>query len=99
MTERIDLTADCDTEANRRIHWTETVEQSYYFPMATTTVTIPDDLHKSLKQIADDEHRSLNATMIVAMTHYVQNRDRRAAIRAMAAEIARRDREILDGLA
>lgn len=67
--------------------------------MATTTVTLPDDLHDSLKQVAAAEHRSANATIIVAVAEYVRNHDKKAAVRAIANEVAQRHRELLDRLA
>jgi predicted transcriptional regulator len=62
-------------------------------------ITLPDPLHDSLKAVASAEHRSANATIVVAVAQYIQARDKRAAVRAMAADIARRDRELLDRLA
>ena len=32
--------------------------------MTTTTVTLPDELHASLKKVAEAEHRSANATIV-----------------------------------
>jgi predicted transcriptional regulator len=64
-----------------------------------TTVNLPDDLHASLKKVADAEHRSANATIVVAVAEYVRNHDKRAAVRAIAAEIATRHRDLLDRLA
>ncbi|MER7006882.1 Arc family DNA-binding protein [Dactylosporangium sp. NPDC000555] len=67
--------------------------------MVTTTVTLPGELHDSLKQVAAAEHRSANATIVVAVAQYVQNHDKKAAVGAIAAEIAERHRELLDRLA
>ncbi|HET8680426.1 MAG TPA: Arc family DNA-binding protein [Micromonosporaceae bacterium] len=64
-----------------------------------TTVNLPDDLHASLKQVADAEHRSANATIIVAITEYVSRHDKRAKVRALAADVAERHKELLDRLA
>jgi predicted transcriptional regulator len=64
-----------------------------------TTVNLPDDLHASLKQVAEAEHRSANATIIVAITEYVSRHDKRAKVRALAGEVAERHRELLDRLA
>lgn len=67
--------------------------------MTTTTVTLPDELHASLKKVAEAEHRSANATIVVAVEQYVQARNKRAAVQAIAAEVADRHRELLDRLA
>ncbi|MGI5245146.1 Arc family DNA-binding protein [Dactylosporangium sp. CA-139066] len=67
--------------------------------MTTTTVTLPDELHDSLKQVAAAEHRSANATIVCAVAEYVQNHDKRASVRLIAAEVAAKHRELLDRLA
>jgi predicted transcriptional regulator len=64
-----------------------------------TTITFPDVLHESLKRVATEEHRSVNATVVVAVTQYVGSHDKRAIVRVMAAEIARKHRGLLDRLA
>jgi predicted transcriptional regulator len=64
-----------------------------------TTVNLPDDLHASLKQVAEAEHRSANATIIIAVTEYVSRHDKRTQVRALAAEVAQRHGELLDRLA
>jgi predicted transcriptional regulator len=64
-----------------------------------TTVNLPDELHAALKQIADDEHRSMNATIVVAVEQYVAVRSHRAKVRELAADVAQRDAELLDRLA
>lgn len=64
-----------------------------------TTITFPDPLHDSLKRVAHEEHRSINATVVVAVTQYVGSHDQRAVVRLMAAEIVRKRRELFDRLA
>ena len=64
-----------------------------------TTVNLPDDLHASLKQVAEAEHRSANATIIIAVTEYVSRHDKKAKVRALAAEVAEHHKELLDRLA
>jgi predicted transcriptional regulator len=64
-----------------------------------TTLNLPDDLHAALKRIADDEHRSMNATILVAVEQYVAVRNHRSKVRELAADVARRDAELLDRLA
>jgi predicted transcriptional regulator len=64
-----------------------------------TTVNLPDDLHASLKQVAEVEHRSANATIVIAVAEYISRHDKRAKVRALAAEIAQRHSELLERLA
>jgi predicted transcriptional regulator len=70
----------------------------YDGPMVTT-LSLPDDLHAQLRAVADEEHRSVNATIVVAVERYVGDRNRRSRVRELAAEVARRDAELLDRLA
>jgi predicted transcriptional regulator len=64
-----------------------------------TTVNLPDELHERLKQLADDEHRSMNATIVVAVAEYVSARSRRARVRDLAGDVVQRDAELLRRLA
>jgi len=64
-----------------------------------TTVNLPDELHALLKQVADQERRSMNATILMAVEHYVAERSHRARVRDLATEVARQDAELLDRLA
>jgi predicted transcriptional regulator len=64
-----------------------------------TTVNLPSELHAALKRIADDEHRSMNATILVAVEQYVAARSHRSTVRRLAADVAQRDAELLDRLA
>ena len=67
--------------------------------MTVTTLNLPDELHAALKELAAEEHRSVNATLIVAAEEYVQRQRRRTRVRASAEKIAEMDRELLDRLA
>lgn len=64
-----------------------------------TTVNLPDELHAALKHVADEEHRSMNATILVALEQYVAARSHRTKVRELASEVARRDAELLGRLA
>jgi len=64
-----------------------------------TTVNLPDDLHGDLKRVAEAEHRSANATIVMAIAEYVEKRTRHNAVQRLAADIAVRDHELLDRLA
>jgi hypothetical protein len=75
-----------------------TLWKRYDFHMVTT-ISLPDELHAALKRIADDEHRSMNATILVAVEQYVAARSHRAKVRELAVDVARRDSELLDRLA
>ena len=43
-----------------------------------TTVNLPDELHALLKQVADQERRSMNATILMAVEQYVADLAARA---------------------
>jgi predicted transcriptional regulator len=64
-----------------------------------TTVNLPDGLHERLKQLAEQEHRSMNATIVVAIEEYVSTRSHRARVRDLARDVADRDAELLRRLA
>ena len=64
-----------------------------------TTVNLPDELHASLKKVAEAERRSANATIVVAVAEYVSRRDKRSKVQALATEVAERHAELLDRLA
>lgn len=64
-----------------------------------TTLNLPDDLHAQLKALAEEEHRSMNATILVAVERYVEENGRRARVRNLAGEVAQRDAELLGRLA
>jgi predicted transcriptional regulator len=64
-----------------------------------TTVSLPDGLHERLKQLADEEHRSMNATIVVAIEEYISAHSHRARVRDIASEIAGRHAELLRRLA
>lgn len=64
-----------------------------------TTVNLPDGLHERLKQLAEREHRSMNATIVVAIEAYVEARSHRDRVRDLAREVAERDAELLRRLA
>ncbi|ASW56034.1 Arc family DNA-binding protein [Plantactinospora sp. KBS50] len=64
-----------------------------------TTVNLPDDLHERLKQLAEHERRSMNATIVVAVEEYVSAHSRRDRVRDLAREVSERDAELLRRLA
>jgi predicted transcriptional regulator len=64
-----------------------------------TTVNLPEELHAELKQVADEDRRSMNATIVVAVEQYVAARSHRARVRELAKDVADRDAELLDRLA
>ncbi len=64
-----------------------------------TTLNLPDALHRKLKKLAESEHRSVNATILVALERYIEESTHRAKVAAAAREVATRDAELLDRLA
>ncbi|MDT5029437.1 MAG: hypothetical protein QOE61_5863, partial [Micromonosporaceae bacterium] len=45
-----------------------------------TTVNLPNELHERLKELAEHEHRSMNATIVVAVEEYVSTRSHRSRV-------------------
>jgi predicted transcriptional regulator len=64
-----------------------------------TTLNLPDELHAKLKSLAEAEHRSVNATILVAVERYIEDSAHRAKVAAAARDVAVRDKELLDRLA
>jgi predicted transcriptional regulator len=64
-----------------------------------TTLNLPDQLHEQLKTLAEEEHRSMNATILVAVERYIEERGHRARVRDLARDVAQRDADLLDRLA
>lgn len=60
-----------------------------------TTLNLPDQLHEQLKALADEEHRSMNATILVAVERYVESRSHRSRVRELALDVSHRDAELL----
>ena len=60
-----------------------------------TTVNLPDQLHEQLKALAEEEHRSMNATILVAVERYVADRGHRSRVRELALDVSVRDAELL----
>lgn len=60
-----------------------------------TTLNLPDQLHEQLKALAEEEHRSMNATILVAVERYVEDRSHRSRVRELALDVSRRDAELL----
>ena len=64
-----------------------------------TTVSLPEELHAKLKAVAEAEHRSMNATILVAVEQYVTDRDHQSRVRELGLDVANRDAELLRRLA
>ncbi|WP_432832539.1 ribbon-helix-helix domain-containing protein [Dactylosporangium sp. CA-092794] len=61
-------------------------------------MTLPDELLADLKQVAEAEHRSVDATIVAAIAQYVQAHDKWVAVQAIAAEVSARHGDLLDRL-
>lgn len=64
-----------------------------------TTLNLPDELHAALRSLAEAEHRSVNATILVALERYIEESAHKAKVTAAAREVAVRHAELLDRLA
>jgi predicted transcriptional regulator len=63
------------------------------------TIDIPDELATALKELATIEHRSVNATLIVAAEQYVQRNSQRTQVAQAAQRVMDLNGELLDRLA
>jgi hypothetical protein len=59
------------------------------------TLDLPDHLHEQLSALAEEERRSMNATIVVAVERYLTDRGHGSRVRELARDIARRDAELL----
>jgi predicted transcriptional regulator len=64
-----------------------------------TTVSLPDELHAALRQLADEQRRPMNQIVVEALGRFVAEHEHRARVDAATAEIVARDAELLDRLA
>jgi predicted transcriptional regulator len=64
-----------------------------------TTLNLPDELHAALKSLAEAEHRSVNATILVAVERYIEDSAHKTKVVTAAREVAVRDAELLNRLA
>lgn len=64
-----------------------------------TTVNLPDGLLERITELAEQEHRSVDATIVDAIEEYVSARSRRSRVRELARDVAERDVELLRRLA
>ncbi|MBB2909765.1 putative transcriptional regulator [Streptosporangium becharense] len=58
---------------------------------------LPDETHRRLRAVADEDDTSLNAEIVVAIEEYLERRQT-SAVRAIARKVAKRDAELLDRL-
>jgi predicted DNA-binding protein len=58
---------------------------------------LPDETHRRLRAVADDDGNSLNAEILIAIEEHLE-RKQNSAVRAIARKVARRDAELLDRL-
>jgi hypothetical protein len=58
---------------------------------------LPDETHRRLRAVADDDGNSLNAEIVIAIEEHLE-RKQNSAVRAIARKVAQRDAELLDRL-
>ena len=58
---------------------------------------LPDEIHSRLRIVAEEDGKSLNAEIVVAIEEYLQ-RKQTNTVRAIARKVAQRDAELLDRL-
>ncbi|MEV6861904.1 Arc family DNA-binding protein [Streptosporangium subroseum] len=55
---------------------------------------LPDETHRRLRAVADDDGNSLNAEIVIAIEEHLE-RKQNSAVRAIARKVAQRDAELL----
>jgi predicted DNA-binding protein len=58
---------------------------------------LPDETHRRLRAVADDDGNSLNAEIVIAIEEHLE-RKQNSVVRAIARKVAKRDAELLDRL-
>ncbi|MGW3369780.1 Arc family DNA-binding protein [Streptosporangium canum] len=58
---------------------------------------LPDETHRRLRAVADEDGTSLNSEIVVAIEEYL-TRKQTSAVRAIARKVAQRDAELLHRL-
>ena len=67
--------------------------------MITTTISLPDELHAELKQIAEAERRSFTQTVVMELQKAVDKRRHRERVHELAAQVRDEHGQLLDRLA
>lgn len=65
----------------------------------TTSLKLPADIYQAIKEEAAEDHRSINAAIVVALSDHVRARRRARRVAEVGAEIADRHSELLRRLA
>lgn len=65
----------------------------------TTSLKLPADIYDAIKAEAADDHRSINAAIVVALSDHVRRRQRTRRVAEIGAEIADKHSELLRRLA
>jgi predicted transcriptional regulator len=67
--------------------------------MITTTISLPEELHAELKQIAEAERRSFTQTVVMELQKAVDKRRHRERVRELAERVRDDHQGLLDRLA
>jgi hypothetical protein len=65
----------------------------------TTSLKLPADVYEAIKAEAAEDHRSINAAIVVALSDHVRRRRRAQRVAEIGAEIADKHGELLRRLA
>jgi hypothetical protein len=65
----------------------------------TTSLKLPVEIYNAIKAEAAEDHRSINAAIVVALSEHVRNRQRARRVADIGADIAERHKELLRRLA
>ncbi|MEO3812959.1 Arc family DNA-binding protein [Sphaerisporangium sp. B11E5] len=58
---------------------------------------LPDEVHRRLRNVADEDGNSLNTEIVIAIEEHLARRQT-SAVRAIARKVAERDAELLERL-
>jgi hypothetical protein len=67
--------------------------------MVTTTLKLPARLNEALREVAAEDHRSINATIVVVLEQFIESRNHQARVAEIGSEIATKHAELLRRLA
>jgi predicted transcriptional regulator len=67
--------------------------------MITTTISLPDELHAQLKQLAEADRRSFTQTVVIELQKAVESRRHLSRVRELAEQVGDEHRPLLDRLA
>ena len=69
----------------------------WYHDLVELRLRLPDDIHRRLRAVADEDGSSLNTEIVIAIEDYLAKKQT-STVRALARRVAQRDAELLERL-